>query len=115
LDTCPNELRGWEWRYLKGQCHGEMAELPSVAHAVVDRLPVVFSPDGNSFAALDGPGKALRLGDAETGRSDFTIALDANVRPQPAYSPDGRYLAIARADGVPVWDLTARTVVTTLT
>lgn len=114
LDACPTELRGWEWRYLKGQCHGEMTDLPSVAQAVVDRLPVVFSPDGKSFAALDGPARALRLGHTESGRSDFAIPLDPHVRPQPAYSPDGRYLGVARADGVQIWDVAGRAPLTTL-
>jgi WD40 repeat protein len=114
LDTCPSELRGWEWRYLKLQCHGEMAELPSTAHAVVDRLPVVFSPDGKSFAALDGPDNVLRLGKSDAGQFDFAIPLDPHIRPQPAYTPDGHYVAVARADGVQIWDVTARTPVTTL-
>src|SRR5262245_6518887 len=114
LDACPNELRGWEWRYLKLQCHGESAELPPISQVVVDRLPVVFSPDGKGFAALDGPGKVLRIGDVVTGVSDFAIPLDANIRPQQAYSPDGRFLAIAKADGVQIWDVAARTTVTKL-
>src|SRR5206468_9215404 len=95
-------------------CHGEMASLPPVSRVTVDRLPVVFSPDGPGFAALDGPANVLRLGDAGTGQSDFAIPLDPHVRPQAAYSPDGRHLAIARADGVQIWDVASRTKVTTL-
>src|SRR5262245_22811764 len=108
LNACPNELRGWEWRYLKRECHGEAAELPSVGQAVVDRLPVAFSPDGRAFAALDGPANVLRLGDAANGHADFEIPLDRNVGPQPAYSPDGKYLAVAGTDGVHVWGVAAR-------
>jgi WD40 repeat protein len=114
LDACPNELRGWEWRYLKSQCHGEAANLPPVGRVVVDRLPVVFSPDGKRFAALDGPANSLRLGDTAGGVSDFAIPLDRNIRPQPAYSPDGKQLAIARADGLQIWDLAAKRPVTNL-
>jgi len=114
LDACPSELRGWEWHYLKRQCHGEIAELPSVGQAVVDRLPVVFSPDRKGFAALDGPANVVRLGDVATGHTDFAIPLDRHVRPQPAYSADGKYLAVARGEGVQVWDVEGRKQVTIL-
>jgi WD40 repeat protein len=114
LDACPSELRGWEWRYLKRECHGELAELPTVGRVAVDRLPVVFSPDGTSFAAHDGPANVLRLGDSATGRVDFAIPLDPHVGPRAAYNHDGKLLAVARADGVHLWDVAARKELTIL-
>jgi hypothetical protein len=38
LDDCPQPLRGWEWRHLKGQCHHDLISMTTHAsERVVDR------------------------------------------------------------------------------
>ena len=62
LDECPPERRGWEWRYLKRVCHGEIATLAGHAGVVHQ---AEFSPDGRRIA---------------TGGADGTIKLSDSPR-----------------------------------
>ena len=48
LDECPSELRGWEWNYLKRQCHNEIR---TFAHEDAWPGPLVFTPDGQRLAS----------------------------------------------------------------
>lgn len=107
LNHCPDRLRGWEWHFLKRQRY-EMRD-PIKHDATV--IKVAFSPNGQQIASVDMDG-AFEIRDAETGHVLHT--LDRQALPNRArlvrglaYSPDSRYLALARHDGsVRLWNAT---------
>src|SRR5262249_54949298 len=73
LATCPAELRGWEWHYLKRRCHAELAILHGHAKKA---SRAVFSPDGKRLATADDEG-TLKVwdiaGDAQDAAPRFTV------------------------------------------
>ncbi len=111
LDDCPESLRGWEWHFLKRQRYGNPPPLQHPATVV----RVAFSPDGRQMvsACIDG---TFQIWDARTGQVLHTLERQTVLARLPtaaglfrgmAYSPNSRYLALARHDGVvQVWDAT---------
>jgi WD40 repeat protein/serine/threonine protein kinase len=106
LDECPEHLRGWEWRFLKRQRYDKAAALEHSSTVV----RVAFSRDQIASACMDG---TLEVRDARTGGVLRTLQQASTLGGRPgghigrglAYSPDSRYLALARHDGtVCVWD-----------
>ena len=99
LRPTPNEsdFRGWEWRYLWQLGHEERLALPAQDDSFVD---VVFSPDGQTLAGLEGRGR-IQLWDRYTGKSRLTTGVTTRGRRADlaggvaalAFSPDGRRLA----------------------
>lgn len=90
LDECPSDRRGWEWDYLKRQCHGETMKL--VGHES-NTYNVVFTPDGRRLVSAGGA--SVRVWDVESG-----TVLDTWDRPNAAIeglsvSRDGSRVAIA--------------------
>src|SRR5262249_38039873 len=63
LDECPDDLRQWEWHYLKRRCHRELLKL-RFSHTPVHT--VAFSPDGSRI--LGGYGPRAKVYDAATGQ-----------------------------------------------
>ena len=65
LEDCPPRLRGWEWRYLKRQCHHDLLSLyhsrPSPQSRTVTCIR--FGADGRTFATASKDG-TVRLWDA---------------------------------------------------
>jgi WD40 repeat protein/serine/threonine protein kinase len=101
LDACPDDLRGWEWRYLKRLRFGA---LPTLRHeSGVYR--VAFSPDGQYLATSTKDG-FIRLCRAKTDRElSQWRAHDENIT-CVQFSPDSRYLASGSWDAtVKVWDV----------
>jgi WD40 repeat protein len=109
LDDCPKHLRNWEWNFLKRQRYGNA---PALQHpATVIR--VAFSPDGRQLATVCMDG-TLQIWDPQTGqvlqtlerqKVMFRLPDNAGICRGLVYSPDSRYLALARHDGtVQVWD-----------
>jgi WD40 repeat protein len=95
------DLRNWEWYYLNGLCHRELATLGTidgVAH-------VAWSPDGRQFAAASTDGDVV-LWDAAEARELRRFTGHAGEVDRIAWSPDGTRLASAGRDGrVRVWDV----------
>jgi WD40 repeat protein len=81
------DLRGWEWRYLWGQCRSDsFSSLPQRASWV---RTVAFSPGGNWLAAAEVEGR-IRIWDLKA-RSD--IATFESTEPFCAFSPAGPVVA----------------------
>jgi serine/threonine protein kinase len=102
LDTeCPEELRGWEWHYVKRLRYGSPRPIRHPA-PVAD---LAVSPDGNLLVSVDFAGTPY-LWDARSGRPLPNFLDDWKGRCQKVrFSPDGRYLAILLRDGpVQLWD-----------
>jgi serine/threonine protein kinase len=87
LDGCPQDLRGWEWRFLSPRV--DTSDL--LVRTPADRSrQVLFTPDGCSILTL-GAGE-LSLLDAETGALVRTIdRLPPGI---PSFSADGALLAV---------------------
>ncbi|MCI0360922.1 MAG: protein kinase [Planctomycetaceae bacterium] len=102
LDDCPEDLRGWEWRYLKRLPYGT---LPPLRHES-PVYSVAFSPPDGQYlatATLDG---TVRIWRAKTGVELRKWQAHDNNATCVMFSPDGKYLASGAWDGkVKVWDV----------
>src|SRR5262249_35914381 len=70
LERQPADLRGFEWRYLYGQCHGD--ELTTLSRQDQGVLAVRFSPVGKVLASWQGTG-AVELWDYQAQRHIRTL------------------------------------------
>jgi WD40 repeat protein len=89
LDSCPADLRRWEWFYLKRQCHLESSRL--AGHAATVRA-IAFSPKGDWLASGDEEGW-VRIWDIAAGREIRAFQDATGPVAALAFHPDGRSLA----------------------
>ena len=102
LDECPDELRGWEWGYLKRRCRFEPRVLQGPEKGI---RSISFSGDGAKLAAAGADGSILVF-DLSTGGVQ-RIAAHSKYVFSVAIHPDGKHLASAGADKkVKLWELT---------
>jgi WD40 repeat protein/serine/threonine protein kinase len=101
LEQCPEELRGWEWHYLKRLRYNT---LPPLRHESA-ALSVAFSPDGQLLATATQAG-FLRLWQAKTGQEIRKWKAHDKNAISVQFSPDGRYLASGSWDEtIKVWEV----------
>jgi WD40 repeat protein len=101
LEKCPARFRGWEWHYVKGLCHTELATLRGHGGLVMataflgnNQTVITASPDGT-----------VRLWDALSGGQLKTLGVKALGG--SAFSPDGRFVGTGQAPGdkTQIWDI----------
>jgi WD40 repeat protein/tRNA A-37 threonylcarbamoyl transferase component Bud32 len=88
LREAPEELRGWEWRYLDRVSNVEIARL--VGHNQ-DVYGIAYSPDGKwlASASLD---KSVKIWDAASYKEIKTLKSHKDGVGSVAFSPDGKLL-----------------------
>jgi WD40 repeat protein len=103
LGQCPEDLRGWDWRYLMRLCRVD----PIVIRDEKAVHGIAFSADGGRLATAGGDG-AVRIWDSRTGKLLREVGRHEGFACSVAFHPRGDHLASVGADGlVKVWDLTA--------
>jgi hypothetical protein len=104
LDECPEELRGWEWYFLKRKRYGT---LTFRGHGQAIR-GLAFSPDSRLIAS-GGLDETVKVWEARTGRVLHSLRHAGPVN-WVLFSPDGRHVAAestseAHTSGfLKVWD-----------
>jgi serine/threonine protein kinase/WD40 repeat protein len=96
LDACPENLRGWEWRFVKRLCGNGLwnVKVPGTFRSVA------FSPDGKWVASLTAEpdmqaGGQILILDARTGQQAVSLEnSEGRTGWCVAFSPDGQLLAV---------------------
>jgi WD40 repeat protein/HEAT repeat protein/tRNA A-37 threonylcarbamoyl transferase component Bud32 len=93
LDSCPPDLRGWEWHHLRRVAHAAEREFDDL-HGVT--LLGGSTPDGKRLLTWDS--SAVRLRDFVTGKVVRVFTGHAYTVSAAALSADGKHVASASAD-----------------
>ena len=109
LDSCPKDLRAWEWDYLN--YISDQSSKTIQGHYAWE---LGISPDGKRIAASDS-NNAIKIWDASSGVELRTL-LGHNKRViNSTFSPDGKLIVSGAYDGIiRVWDVNSGEEIMTL-
>src|SRR5262245_31472377 len=101
LEQCPEDLRGWEWHYLRRLRNSTLSPLRHESAV----LSVAFSLDGKLLATGTQTG-VVTIWQAKTGHELQKWKAHQEDAATVSFSPDGRYFATGSWDGtVNLWDV----------
>jgi len=102
LDSCPEDLRGWEWERLNYIRDESISSL----HTHKDRLRrVILSPEGNRIITAGDKDNTIKVWDLATGEEFKRLQGHENVINALAVSPEGRHIASGSDDKtIKLWD-----------
>ncbi len=101
LESCPRELRNWEWGRLWYQCHRAERIIEHGARVSA----VAVSPDGRKLALGYASHPSFYIHDAVTGRELLAIRTGPIWVRTLSFSPDGsRVLTTSSSGAASIWD-----------
>jgi WD40 repeat protein len=101
LESCPNDLRGWEWYRLNYVMDQSVMTLRGHSDEVHG---MAVSPDGKRIISGSGD-KTIKVWDAETGDELMTLRGHKECVKSVAFSPDGKRIVSGSEDKTnKIWD-----------
>jgi hypothetical protein len=101
LESCPDDLRGWEWYRLRHISDQSIMTLRGHGDWISS---TAFSPDGKRIVSGSGD-KTIKLWDTETGDELMTLRGHEECVKSVALSPDGKRIVSGSDDKtVRIWD-----------
>ncbi|HUU19879.1 MAG TPA: protein kinase [Sedimentisphaerales bacterium] len=99
LESCPNDLRGWEWYRLR-----HIADQSRMTIHGYDGWNLAISPDGKHVAS-GGDDNTIKVWDAATGAEVMTLPGHKDGISSVAFSPDGKCIVSGSEDKtIKIWD-----------
>ncbi|MHC4439237.1 MAG: protein kinase domain-containing protein, partial [Planctomycetota bacterium] len=111
LESCPNDLRGWEWYRLRHIT--DQSRMTLRGHGVWV-ASIAISPDGNRIISGSGD-DTIKVWDAATGDEVMTLRGHKYGVNSVAFSPDGKRIVSGSDDKtIKIWDAATGTELRTL-